>query len=557
MKQTRKLLAMLLCIAMVLGMATTVFATETSSEYSITLKGDLTAGHTYSVYQIFTGDLHDGVLSNVVYGTGYVGKTAGVAVPDAELDALTDAYAFAKTLVSGNLLQNPVATLSATNNFTTSVEKAGYYLIVDEGGAANAEGDAVSAYIVKVVGEVDMTPKASAPTVDKDILDYDDEVDVNEAAIGEDVYYKITGTLPTTLADYKEYYYKFTDTLSKGLTYNNNLKVYVVNYTGEGEDKVANETEVTKYFHVNASGYNAENGTTITVTIGDILALNNVGITVNKDTQIVLKYTATVNENAVINGANPNVVDLTYSNDPNHSGDGTPDNPPEYPPENPGDEPGTDNPIGKTPESVVETYVTEVHIEKVDGEFKALKGASFEIYGTALKTVIVTSETFTEDENGTYWKLTDGTFTKDDPAVEGMDQTKYESTTVKYSVSVSEVAVETEEEFKASGAVGTDGKLTFTGLPAGTYTITEIETPDGYNTIGEIYLEVTFNADKTFSYKWTGAFEGTGDTAQVINQAGSTLPETGGIGTTLFYVFGGIMVLGAAVLLVTKKRMAA
>ena len=137
-----------------------------------------------------------------------------------------------------------------------------------------------------------------------------------------------------------------------------------------------------------------------------------------------------------------------------------------------------------------------------------------------------------------------------------MDQTKYESTTVKYSVTVNEEVVVTGEEFKAEAAVGTDGKLTFTGLPAGTYTVTETVTPAGYNSIDEIYLEVTFDdEEKTFAYEWTGAVEGTGDTIQIVNQAGSTLPETGGIGTTLFYIFGTIMVLGAAVLLITKKRM--
>ena len=568
MKQTRKILAMLLCIAMVLGMATTVFATET---YTITVPDD---DRTYEIYQIFTGDLSEGVLSNVVWGrngTGYVADKT-TAVPSDVLEALeavaTSTDNKAKLDVINQYVKldtDAFETLNTAEDEVSAQVAPGYYLIKDADDAIeDGDYDAFTTYIVQIVGDVTITRKASVPSVDKVILDYEDEVKVNEAAIGEDVEYKITGTLPATLADYKEYFYRFNDTLSKGLTYNDDLVVYVVN--GEAEP-----INVTNYFYVDASEYNATTGTTITVAIGDILALNNVGITVNKDTKIVLEYSAVVNENALINDANPNEVDLDFSNNPNQSGEGTPGNPPEYPDE-PGDEepeaPQPSGPIGKTPESEVETYVTKVHIEKVDGAGNALEGASFEIYGTALKTVIVSTEEFTKDmENGTYWKLKDGTYTKtapveeDDPTTEDVNEKTtdfYESITDKYSCTVNKTKVVTGENFKASGAVGEDGKLTFTGLPAGTYTIEEIVTPAGYNTIGEITLVVTFDADeKTFSYVWSGAVSGTTDTIEVVNQAGSTLPETGGIGTTLFYVFGGIMVLGAAVLLVTKKRMIA
>ena len=556
----KKIISMILCLMLVLSLATTAFATEVPAATSITVPND---GHTYQVYQIFTGDLAGKVLSNIVWGQNGINYVADAKTPvDADtlaaLEAVIDASNVDKLEVINdyvNFESEPVATLPNGENMSVEVAP-GYYLIKDQDGSV--EGwDAYTTYIVEIVGNVTIAPKSSVPEVDKVILDYDKEVKVNEAAIGEDVNYKITGTLPANLSDYKEYYYKFTDTLSKGLTYNGDMTVYVVNGNDEPID-------VTDYFYKNATAYDAEEGTTITVAIGDILALNNVGITVNKDTKIVLEYSAVVNEDAVINGANPNVVDLIYSNDPNHSGEGTPDGdtpppPPEYPPENPGEEPGTDNPTGKTPESKVETYVTEVHIEKVDGDLKALEGASFEITGTAVKTVIVTSETFTKDENGTYWKLTDGTFTTDDPATEGMDLSKYESTTDKYICTPVENTITTTETVKVTGAVGTDGKLTFTGLAAGDdYVIKEIVTPAGYNSIGNINLKIEFDSEnKEFTYTWSGDGTGNGDTVTVVNQAGSTLPETGGIGTTLFYVFGGIMVLAAVVLLVTKKRMVA
>ena len=566
----KRVISLVLCLMLVLSLATTAFAAEvTNTNPTITVPDD---GHTYEVYQIFTGDLSEGVLSNVIWGVNGTGYVADEETPVAstvlealeavangtddkgQLDVINEYVKFDST---------PIATLS--NEGELSVEVApGYYLIKDKDGTVTGH-DAYTTYIVEIVDSVTISPKASVPEVDKDILD-EDAVKANEAAIGEDVKYQITGTLPSTLGDYKAYYYCFKDTLSKGLTYNDDMMVYVVN--GEEEP-----VDVTKYFYKDVSAYDATNGTTITVAIGDILALNNVeGVTVDKDTEIVVEYSAVVNQNAIINGANPNKVDLEFSNNPNNSGEGTPDGdtPPEYPDE-PGDEepeaPKPVGPTGKTPESEVETYVTEIIINKVDGDMNALEGASFEITGTALKTVIVSTETFTKDENGTYWKLKDGTYTETAPVLEDDATTEdvnektadfYESTTDKYTCTVNKTPVTTSETVKASGEVGENGKLIFTGLAAGTYTITEIETPAGYNSIEPFDITIEWTAEDGFTYEGTDVVDGVAtNEVTVINQAGSTLPETGGIGTTLFYVFGGIMVLAAVVLLVTKKRMVA
>ena len=116
----------------------------------------------------------------------------------------------------------------------------------------------------------------------------------------------------------------------------------------------------------------------------------------------------------------------------------------------------------------------------------------------------------------------------------------------------------------AKAEVGPDGVVRFVGLGAGTYTITETKTPSGYNTLDPVTVEIAFTANPTGegAVHWsktsgdatynaeTGVFEMT-----IENQKGTELPETGGIGTTLFYIIGAILVLGAGILLVTRRRM--
>ena len=95
---------------------------------------------------------------------------------------------------------------------------------------------------------------------------------------------------------------------------------------------------------------------------------------------------------------------------------------------------------------------------------------------------------------------------------------------------------------------GEDGKLNgeFTGLADGTYTLVEKTTPSGYNTAEDKEITIAKGDYSAGNLK---------QEATVINKAGSVLPATGGIGTTLFYVVGSVLVIGAAVVLISKRRM--
>ena len=204
------------------------------------------------------------------------------------------------------------------------------------------------------------------------------------------------------------------------------------------------------------------------------------------------------------------------------------------------------------------TYTTELTILKNDENHNILPGAEFTLTGNGVNIVLVTTEKFTVATDGTYWKLTNGTYTTTEPTVD--NSADYADTNTKYNKTTELVAKGTgKTEASVVGAVDSEtGTVTFTGLGAGTYTITETKTPAGYNTIAPIEFTLTFNvADKKFVSNNDQIVVGNDNKLDttIVNKAGATLPETGGIGTTIFYVLGSILVLGAGVLLIAKKRM--
>ena len=216
--------------------------------------------------------------------------------------------------------------------------------------------------------------------------------------------------------------------------------------------------------------------------------------TITQATTITITYSATLNENAVIAGeGNPNESKLSYG-----VADGT-----------------TGEPSGTTPPSETKTYTWDMDVLKYanGNETAVLKDAKFVLLNSA-KTKVATIV------NG---KVTDWT---DVPAEENGTITWPANTVL---------------------TTGDDGKIAIDGLDADTYFLREVEAPAGYNKLAED-KEVTI----------TGATDETTYTTVVTkinNQSGTELPSTGGIGTTIFYIVGGVLVVGAVVLLVTKKRM--
>ena len=603
MKRIKKIASLLLAMMMVLSMGLTAFAAELPGDGTTTESGettgsdettaptaepttepgetadpttapDATSGpttdatpsptpvtHTYEIYQIFTGDYAEvdgkGILSNIVWGANGTG-TVGDKVDKATLDALEAVAGTDKTdtdrleVIKGyaNLDSKPFLSGEDT---TYSDVPAGYYLIKDKDGSLNGTNEAYTLYVATVVNnKLTITPKTGIPTPDKKIVEGNDKVSTNEASIGDEVNYEITGTMPSNIDAYKTYYYMFTDTLSKGLTYKeNSIKVTV------------NGVDVTSYFYKGVGTDNETTGTTIEVGILDLKALSllkdpkPVVGPITAETKVVLTYTATLNENAVIAGdGNPNDVKLSYSNNPNNSGNGSTD-----PPENP-NKPTPTHPTGESPKIEVVTYTTELTILKTDEDNKFLPGVEFTLTGNGVNIVLVTEETFTKAADGEYWKLKDGTYTTTAPTVaddETDNTADYDSVDTKYTKTVGVVAKGNgKTETDVVGTVQADGTVTFSGLGAGEYTITETKTLPGYNTIEPIVFTLTFNAEtKTFvsdNASVTVGEDNMLDTS-IVNQKGSLLPSTGGIGTTIFYVVGAILVIGAGILLVAKKRM--
>ena len=383
-------------------------------------------------------------------------------------------------------LGNPVADSGETSNpYVISGLEAGYYLVKDKDGSVTGEGDAYTEYIIKVVGNVTTEPKSDVPEVEKKVKDINDSTDdamtdwqdSADYDIGDSVPFQLKATLASNVSSYTTYKVVFHDTLSKGLTYDNNAKVYIA-----GEE--------TNGFTV-TSTVNADGTTTLTVSCDDVKSLG-----AGNNSVITVEYTATLNNNAVLGSAgNPNEVYLEYSNNPNKSEEG-------------------DNETGTTPKDVVIVFTYKTIVNKVDEKGDALTGAEFTLEK--------------------YNKKTD----------------KWEAITV----------VKNDE--------GTT--FTFSGLDDGNYRLTETKTPAGYNTIKPIEFTITAEHDVLSDNPALTSLNGNVTTGEitftsnvtdgslstdVVNKAGSTLPETGGMGTTIFYILGGLLVLFAVVFLVAKKRM--
>lgn len=536
-KAWKALVAVLATVAMAIAGfagASTAFAAET---YAITIN-QTDAGHTYEAYQVFTGDLaEDGTLSNVQWGAGVngdellealkadttVGQTFANASTAADVAAALksdNAAAFAK--IAASHLATVAGTSGNESPYTIGSLSAGYYLVKDKDGTLGDQEAAYTEYILKVVKNETVDPKGTVPTVEKKVKDTDDSTgkttdwqDSADYDVNDTIPYQLTGTLSDKYADYGTYAYKFTDTLSKGLTLNtDSIKVYAVNGEGDAQTKVeikkVDDADTTNTgYKVSTATYTGtgENdpyvgGTVLTVDFTDLKKAAPANatdtLTIDANTKIVVEYNATLNSNAIIGSAgNPNKVDLTFANNP--YGEGT----------------------GKTPEDKVTVFTFKIVANKVDGQNKALKGAGFTLY-------------------------------------------KYDATAKDY------VAV--GKEIKGDDMT----TFSFDRLDAGQYKLAETTTPTGYNTWAGLEFKVvaeheeTSNDPQLTTLKVTdlnGKDISSGDgktftidmtagsaTMNVVNEKGSTLPSTGGMGTTILYAAGIVLVLAAGLWFGLRRR---
>ena len=476
------------------GFAGAASATAAGTNYDITVPS--TDTHTYSVYQVFTGDLSNGTLSNIKAGQNFnKNNTASKSAADAAVEIAQGTYAnntekLAAITPYVDLTGTAFGEVSAN---TALSAPAGYYLLKDKD--AMTGDDAATLFIVQVNGPVTVNRKADKPTFEKKVKDVNDSTgdksgwqDSADYDVNDEVPFQLTATLPTNdmdFAAYKTYKLVFHDQQSAGLTFNKDSVVVKYGDQTLGTNSYTLETPAT-------------DNDTFDITITDAKAVKDAegnAITVAADGKFTVEYTSTLNENAVIGSTgNPNEASLEFSNNPNVGGEGE---------------------TGKTPTDKVIVFTYQLDINK--------------------------------------------TFNGGTPAENDLPKFKlykFDSTTNDYTIDRGEVTITKTE----------DGKYTasFKRVDDGKYKLVETKTPAGFNTAADTLFEITADHDvesvnpqlTVLKINTTAGNTTTGTvTADVVNQKGSNLPSTGGMGTVLLYVAGiAVFVLAGATLVMALRR---
>lgn len=441
---------------------------------------------------------------------------------------------------------------SAGSSSLTGLD-AGYWLFLTDSTTKSSDKstDSFTSPVYAVIdgtnNTVKITPKKSVPTVEKKILD-DKKVkdnittvpagdwgDVADSQIGQEINYKLTGTIADNYATYDSYAYKFTDVLSNGLDYvDDSVEVYTLNDN--------------TYTKIDASKYTvdwASNKLTVEFKVGEgKKGLKDVD-GVDDNTKIVVFYKAKLNGSAVIGnatdgnkGGNPNTVTLTYSNNPYVEGTGT------------------------TIADTVADFAFKLNLNKVDqGTERGLSGAVF---------TIQSADENTKDQ---YIASNAGT-------VEGENFVAGQLVTVSSGTDLPDCVKFTSDK---------DGKIAVSGLDAGSHKVTEVEAPgDEYAKASPFTFTITPTYDPATmkvtnltaavsetgrtdiavgeldnsagDNKLTGTQNGIdGATGLVTITVGNTkkinLPLTGLNGVTFTWIAGGaVLCIGVAHLIRSRKR---
>ncbi len=561
MKKIKKIMAVFLTMLLVMGMAATVNA---AGPYTITIDNSI-GGHTYTAYQIFKGDLdtNSAILSNIEWGSGVNGDTLLVALKSdtsigsgftdcttaADVAEVLGDYsndsdelqAFAAVASKHVTTESESANTPSEGKYTITGLEAGYYLVRDTGTVSG--DDAATRFILKLTDNVEVTPKSDKPSVEKKVQENDkygaDKEadnpygtgynDVADYDIGSDVPFKLIGTVPD-MTGYETYKYIFHDTLSTGLSLNaENIKVYLADSKG-AELSGLTPLEATSY---TVTTEDLADGCTFEIKIENLKNISGI----SSDNFIIVAYTAKLTSDAVVGlNGNTNAVQLEYSNDPYDT-----------------------TSTGETVEDKVIVFTYKLETTKTDKENteKKLQDAKFVLLSSDGTKVAKVSSTGTFVE----WVAVSTVASSGKPT---LDEWETFDEGLRASGDTDKVILTSDS----------DGLFSVTGLDAGTYKLREIQAPDGYNLLTEdVVVEIT--ATTANGHTWDGIAStaltnltvtaagesGTEDvntgTASITigNGKGIELPSTGGAGTTLFYIAGAILAVGAGVFLIVRRRM--
>jgi len=550
MKKFSKILSVALLVALVLSLGVaSAFADPTHSITITNTNGNISiAGKTYNAYKLFDsthqGDAYAYTMSteSPFYSTQL---TSAEDPTEGSLAELLRTY-FTFTTIDGDstkinvepkagfdetaaraladaiedfLPANPTAWGTASGetcviDLSAATAGQGYYIVTGNADAVNGKANDKEVVSAVIITNEDpnpvVKPKADAPSLNKKItkVTEKDNTDVSEDAILDDegkaavakvgsaVTYTLTSVVPD-MTGYDDYTYIIKDSISSGLTYVSSTFVLTI---GTGDDN--------------------------TVAIDPVFASDNKSFTLTipydtlsqyaKGTAITLTYDCTVNENALTIDYENNTARLEYSSNP------------------------YEDETNHTPDS--KTYVIDINVDlnKYTGSATdpngKLEGAEFKLYREVGTATPKTKQYYKWDTTN---KVVDWT---------------------------------TNENEADVFATNDEGKLTqqIRGLDQGTYFLLETQAPSGYNKLaGPVEFTISVSeADGTVTYTSAPGTVNGGvielgadheaqpvDIIDVENNSGVQLPSTGGIGTTIFYVVGGVLVLAAIILLVTKKRM--
>ena len=502
MKTMKKIASLTLVLLLVLSLAVPALAAGETG--SITIEGK--AGYEYTVYKLFDLESYGSadkvenaphsytIVTNSPWYT-FVTTGAGkdyVTVTDGNADNRSAGYVewkegadpakfaeLALDYAKENKIEGVSQTAEGEKNADATVTitglTLGYYLVDSSMGALCA--------LNTTNPNTTITEKNNVPTIEKEAKE--------TPSIGGTVPYEVIIHAQPGAESYVLH-----DHMTDSIDFNNDVKAYVRTVAEGG---VTTDTEIA------STNYTIKTENLTDDCTFEVEFKQDYLDTITTATNIVLKYSATINEEAIVILPN-NDATLSY---------------------------GEGNETNRTEKPEAPTPVYSFDLVKTTSKNVLLAGAVFQLKDSKDEVISLVLVENDVDENNqpipAYYR----------PAVAG--ETGVTSVTTK-----------------------ADSVLTFKGFGEGTYKLHEVTAPEGYNSLKED-VTIVISQDNLAEVNHVEE-SGEGDNAvpahyeyisggvQVINYTGAELPSTGGIGTTLFYIVGGLLIVGAAVLLITKKR---